>query len=56
VSVHGANLTTRSGFDSKVEISYRFRGRDGKKHYLCGPDGRTSAASSGRVFSGAVRR
>lgn len=56
VSVYGANLTTRSGFDQKVEISYRFRGGDGKKHYLCGPDGRTSAASSGRVFSGAVRR
>jgi hypothetical protein len=56
VGVFGAQLTTRSGFDSKVKISYKFGGRNGKKHYLCGPDGRSSALSSGRVFSGSVRR
>lgn len=56
VRVYNAGLTTRSGFDERVKVAFDFRGREAKQHYLCGPDGKQSAASAGRIFSGAIRR
>jgi hypothetical protein len=53
VSAFGVSLTTQSGFSESVELHYRFRGPHGKRHWLCGPDGRQSPFESGRVFSGA---
>jgi hypothetical protein len=55
VTAYGAEVTTRSGFDENVGIRYRFGGRRGKQHYICGPDGKQSPASAGRIFSGARR-
>jgi hypothetical protein len=54
VNVFGVGLTTRSGFDRDVQLDYAFGGRPDKKHYICGPDGRQSAMSAGRVFSGGL--
>jgi hypothetical protein len=51
----GAGITARSGFDQKVAISHAFGGKQGKQHYLCGPDGRQSPARAGRIFSGAAK-
>jgi hypothetical protein len=56
VSVFGVSLTTESGYSQNVELRYRFRGRRGKRHWLCGPDGRQSPFESGAVLSGARRR
>jgi hypothetical protein len=53
VSVFGVSLTTQSGFSESVELHYRFRGPRGKRHWLCGPDGRQSPFESGSVLSGA---
>ena len=51
----GVHLTTRSGFSENVTLEYSFGGPPRKRHYLCGPDGRTSPYAAGRVFSGALR-
>jgi hypothetical protein len=54
-SAFGVYLTTQSGFSENVTLGYRFGGGPHKRHYLCGPDGRSSPYEAGRVFSG-VRR
>jgi hypothetical protein len=54
VNVFGIGLTTRSGFNTDVQLDYRFRGPPDKAHYLCGPDGKQPAISAGRVFSGGL--
>jgi hypothetical protein len=54
VNVFGVGLTTRSGFDRDVQLDYAFEGPPDKKHYICGPDGRQSAMTAGRVFSGGL--
>jgi hypothetical protein len=54
-SAFGVYLTSRSGFSENVRLDYTFGGSSRKKHYLCGPDGRTSPYQAGRVFSGARR-
>lgn len=51
----GVSLTTQTSFSKNVTTEYRFGGRKGKKHYLCGQDGRTPATTAGRIFSGARR-
>jgi hypothetical protein len=54
-SAFGVYLTTRSGFSENVTLEYTFGGSVRKRHYLCGPDGRSSPYEAGRVYSGAVR-
>ncbi len=49
----GADITVRSGFDRHVQLDYKFGGPSKKQHWLCGPDGKQSPFSSGRVYSGA---
>lgn len=51
----GVALSTQSGFSRNVTTEYAFGGRKAKKHYLCGPDGKTPATTAGRIFSGARR-
>jgi hypothetical protein len=51
----GVYLTSRSGFSENVSLHYTFGGPIRKRHYLCGPDGRSSPYEAGRVFSGARR-
>jgi hypothetical protein len=54
VQAFGVYLTTRSGFSTQVTLEYAFRGPRGKRHYICGGEsGRQSAATAGRVWSGA---
>lgn len=52
VNVFGVGLTVRSGFDRDVVLDYSFGGPPDKRHYICGPDGRQSAMTAGRVLSG----
>jgi hypothetical protein len=49
----GVEITTQSGFSKDVSTVYKFGGPPSKKHYLCGPDGRESPVTAGRIFSGA---
>ena len=53
VSVFGVSLTSTSGFSENVKVSHRFGGRGGRRHWLCGPDGKQSPFEASRVFSGA---
>ena len=52
VEVFGVNLTARTGYSKDVTLQFDWRGPTGKKHYICGEDGKSSAYSSGRVFTG----
>ncbi len=52
VEAFGVNLTARSGFSDNVSLAYRWGGAEAKKHYICGADGKASAFTTGRVFSG----
>jgi hypothetical protein len=55
VEVFGVGLTTQSGFSENVKIEYGFKGGPNKKHYLCGPDGRESPFTAGRILSGGLK-
>ncbi len=55
VKIRGFGLKTQSGFDSSVAITYRFRGKKGKQHYICGPNGSQGPSAAARIFSGALR-
>lgn len=50
----GVYLTAQSGFSENVSLDYTFGGPRRKRHYLCGPDGRSSPYEAGRVYSGAL--
>jgi hypothetical protein len=52
VEAFGVNLTARSGYSNSVTVKYDWRGPAGKKHYICGDDGKSSAYSSPRIFTG----
>jgi hypothetical protein len=52
VEAFGVSLTARSGFSTNVDLRYDWRGPVGKKHYICGEDGKASPLNSGRVFTG----
>jgi hypothetical protein len=55
VEAFGVSLTTQSDFSENVRIDYGFKGSPTKKHYLCGPDGRESPYTAGRIVSGGTK-
>ena len=55
VEVFGVGLTAKSGFSQDVTVEYGFKGAKTKKHYLCGPDGRQSPFTAGRITSGGTK-
>ena len=55
VEAFGVYLTARSGFSRNVTLDYAWGGPAGKAHYLCGPNGKESPATAGRVFSGTAK-
>lgn len=55
VEAFGVSLTTQSGFSEGVTIEYGFKGSPTKRHWLCGPDGRQSPYTAGRIFSGGLK-
>jgi hypothetical protein len=53
-SAFGVSLTTQSGFSKNVSTRYEFGRRP--VHFLCGADGKESAITAGRIFSGGKKR
>jgi hypothetical protein len=52
VEAFGVNLTSRSGFSKNVTLDYAWGGPRSKDHYICGPDGKESPMTAGRIVSG----
>jgi hypothetical protein len=52
VDAFGVSLTAQSGYTHNVTLNFTWGGRKGKRHYICGDDGKQSPFTSGRVFTG----
>jgi hypothetical protein len=55
VEAFGVSLTARSGYTQNVTAEFAWRGPRGKMHYVCGADGKESAYTSGRIFTGSKK-
>jgi hypothetical protein len=52
VDAYGVNLTSRSGYSKSVTVRFDWKGAGDKRHYICGDDGKASAFTSPRIFTG----